>query len=69
MKSWEMEELARKQGYNDGFDSGFNNGFNQMQQKINQLNLLLSEAGRTEDIIKAAGDKAYQEKLFKEFDL
>ena len=40
-----------------------------MQQKINQLNLLLSEAGRTEDIIKAAGDKAYQEKLFKEFDL
>lgn len=81
MKSWEMEELARKQGYNDGFDSGFdsgfnngfndgfNDGFNQMQQKINQLNLLLSEAGRTEDIIKAAGDKAYQEKLFKEFDL
>lgn len=77
MKSWEMEELARKQGYNDGFDSGFsdgfndglNNGFNQMQQKINQLNLLLSKAGRTEDIVKAAGDKAYQEKLFEEFNL
>ena len=28
MKSWEMEELARKQGYNDGFDSGLNDGFN-----------------------------------------
>ena len=57
MKSWEMEELARKQGYNE------------CQEKVNQLILLLAEAGRTEDIIKAAGDKAYQEKLFEEFNL
>ncbi len=57
MKSWEMEELARKQGYNEG------------QEKLNRLNLLLAEDGRTEDIIKAAGDKAYQEKLFAEFNL
>lgn len=69
MKSWEMEELARKQGYNDGFDSGFNDGFNDGQEKLNRLNLLLAEAGRTDDIIKAAGDKAYQQKLFEEFNL
>ena len=65
MKSWEMEELARKQG----FDDGFSDGINQMQDKMNQLTLLLSEAGRTEDIIKSARDKAYQEELFKEFHL
>lgn len=65
MKSWEMEELARKQGYNDGFDSGFNDG----QEKLNRLNLLLAESGRTVDIVKAAGDKAYQQKLFEEFNL
>ena len=30
---------------------------------------LLSKLGRTEDILKAAVDKEYQEKLLKEFEL
>ena len=37
--------------------------------RINQLILELSKLGRTDDIVKAAADKEYQEKLLKEFDL
>lgn len=45
----------------DGEESG--------KDKVNELNLKLSQIGRVEDIIRAAGDKAYQKKLFKEFGL
>ena len=34
-----------------------------------KLILELSKLGRTDDIVKAAADKEYQEKLLKEFDL
>lgn len=61
MKSWEVEKMARDEGYHDGVDD--------MQKRINQLNILLSEAGRTEDIVKSARDKAYQETLFQEYNL
>lgn len=53
MKSWEVEEMARMDGRN----------------RVNQLIIKLTEAGRTEDIIKAARDIEYQETLFEEFDL
>jgi len=77
MKSWEVEEMARKQGYQDGFDEGFNNGFNNgfndgfndAAKKMNQLIIFLTEANRTDDILKAAKDSAYQNLLFKEFNL
>lgn len=39
------------------------------KDKVNELNLKLSQIGRVEDIIRAAGDKTYQKKLFKEFGL
>ncbi len=41
----------------------------QGQERINQLIILLSKQNRSEDIIKAASDKEYQEKLLKEFNL
>lgn len=65
MKSWEIEKMVREEGYSDGFNDGFNEGEN----RINQLTILLAELGRSEDIIKAAHDKEYQDKLFKEFNL
>lgn len=37
--------------------------------RINQLIFELSKLGRTDDIVKAAADREYQEKLLKEFDL
>ena len=47
----------KKDGHEEGMD------------RVNRLNRLLAEQNRTDDIIKAAGDKKYQEKLFKEFHL
>ena len=44
-------------------------GRKEERHRINQLNILLSEKNRTEDIVKAALDKEYQELLLKEFDI
>ena len=54
-------EAGRKIGIEEGRTEGVN--------RINQLNIELSKCGRTEDILKAAVDKEYQEKLLKEFSL
>ena len=53
MKSWEIEQMAHDEGRNE----------------VNQLNILLAESGRIDDIIKAAKDKDYQNILLKEFEL
>lgn len=39
------------------------------EKRINTLNLALSKADRIDDIIKAAEDHDYQQKLFEEFGL
>ena len=39
------------------------------RSEINRLILKLSELGRTDDILKAAQDPAYQEQLLKELHL
>ena len=44
-------------------------GRKEERHRINQLNILLSEKNRTEDIVKAALDKEYQEQLLKEFNI
>lgn len=84
MKSWEYEKMIHDEayessynlGYKYGYNLGFNGGINNAHEnrpnaidRINQLNILLTEVGRSEDIIKAARDKEYQEKLFEEFGL
>ncbi|WP_426742575.1 PD-(D/E)XK nuclease family transposase [Mediterraneibacter faecis] len=58
-------EAGRKIGMEEGREKGRTEGVN----RINQLNIELSKLGRTEDILKAAVDKEYQEKLLKEFEL
>lgn len=55
-----IEEMIK-----DGREVGRQEG----QNRINQLNILLSKENRGEDIIKAAKDREYQEQLFKEFNL
>ncbi|WP_455436797.1 Rpn family recombination-promoting nuclease/putative transposase [Hungatella hathewayi] len=55
MKSWEREQFIRREGLNDG------------QERINRLNRKLIEASRTEDMIRAAKDKEFQNKLLEEF--
>ena len=39
------------------------------EAKVNQLGVLLSEAGRVDEFIKSLSDKTYQKKLFVEFGL
>ena len=61
MKSWEREQMIRKEGLKEGLEEGL--------ERVNQLNLKLIEASRTEDMIRAARDREFQEKLFEEFGL
>jgi hypothetical protein len=37
------------------------------QERINRLNILLMEQNRSDDLLRAAKDISYQEKLLKEF--
>ncbi len=69
MKSWEIEKMMRKEGYQDGFDDGFDDGFNDGATKMGQLILCLTDAGRTEDIPKVTNDIEYRKKLLEEFNL
>lgn len=61
MKSWEREQMIRKEGLEEGLKEGL--------ERVNQLNLKLIEASRTEDMIRAARNREFQEKLFEEFGL
>lgn len=76
MKFLSMEELSHmKEVLNmtvlgqmimqDGIEKGIEKG----EERVNRLNQILAKANRTEDIVKASGDKEYQKKLFEEFQL
>lgn len=69
MKSWEYEQWVHDKAYKDGHSDGYSDGRNDGAALINQLNILLADAGRTEDIVRAARDEAFREKLLKEFEL
>ena len=60
---------AERRGIKAGRKIGMEEGRAEGENRINQLNIELSKLGRTEDILKAAVDKEYQEKLLKEFEL
>ena len=62
-------EAGRKIERQEGREEGRQEGETLGVSRINQLILELSKHGRTDDIVKAAADKKYQEKLLKEFDL
>ena len=63
MKSWEYEEWIKDEAFKDGFSDGFNDGSEQMSQLI----LRLTEAGRIDDLTKAASDADFRKQLFQEF--
>ena len=60
---------AERRGIEAGRKIGREEGETLGVSRINQLILELSKLGRTDDIVKAAADREYQEKLLKEFDL
>lgn len=77
MKSWEYERWVHDKAYKDGFDAGksdgfndgFNDGFTDGADKTFELIRRLKEAGREEDIEKAACDKEFRQQLLVEFKL
>ncbi|MBQ9926859.1 MAG: hypothetical protein IJO65_02680 [Lachnospiraceae bacterium] len=69
MKSWEIEQMARNEGYSEGRNIGCKEGQKEMQEKMTKLTLLLSEAGRLDEMVKAAKDKEYLNSLLQEFNL
>ena len=62
-------EAGIREGMAAGHTAGMREGLQTGESRVNALILKLTEAGRESEIIKAATDKTYQEKLFKEFDL
>ena len=69
-EEWEAAKMNILEiGMEKGIQKGLEKGKLKGQDRVNRLNRLLAEQNRTDDIIKAAGDKKYQEKLFKEFHL
>lgn len=64
---YEAREKALKD-YNTQMFSAENRGLKRGIEQINTLNSLLAEQNRTDDIIRAAADADYQEKLLKEFE-
>ena len=68
-EEWRLEYMTLKMRDRENLERGLATGRNEGESRVNTLNLKLAEAGREAEIVKAATDKAYQEKLFKEFDL
>ena len=58
-------DIGRELGLEEGKEIGREEG----KDKINELNKRLKADARTEDIMKAIDDKAYQEQLMKEYGL
>ena len=50
-------------------EDGRQEGREETLMRINQLIIMLSKENRSEDIVKAAADREYQEQLLKEFNL
>lgn len=59
MKAWEEKEMERQKSFAEGERSG--------EERLSKLIVKLTEVGRESDVIKAASDEKYREKLFEEF--
>ena len=60
---------GRAAGHKAGHEAGVKKGMQTGESRVNALILKLIESGRNDEIEKTVTDKAYQEKLFKEFNL
>ena len=65
----ENRQKGLQEGRQEGLQEGRQEGLQKGRSEINRLILKLSEPGRTDDILKAAQDPAYQEQLLKELHL
>ena len=68
-REWEGEYMLLEEMMREERQEGRQEGRLEGQERINQLNALLLQQNRINDVVKATGDSEYQEKLFKEFNL
>ena len=67
-----MQPYIREQveaGIEKGRQEVMEQGIHQGESRVNRLNSMLMETGRTHDIFKAMADVEYQKKLFLEFNI
>lgn len=62
-----LEEESRREGFLKGEEAGLEAGRKAGLERVNRLNKLLADQSRTDEIIRAAVDETYQEKLFEEY--
>ncbi len=62
-------EAKKTEGEEIGKEIGKEIGMQQGKERVNELTIKLSNIGRIDDILKAASDEEYQERLFQEFGL
>lgn len=62
-----LEEESRREGFLKGEEAGRKAGLEAGLERVNRLNKLLADQSRTDEIIRAAVDETYQEKLFEEY--
>ena len=65
----QTKEEGREEGREQGRKEGRKEGEAYTLERVNHLIRLLASQNRTEDIVRAASDREWQEKLFKEFGL
>jgi flagellar biosynthesis/type III secretory pathway protein FliH len=73
MQLWEEMAMSRQDGYDEGREVGYGEGreagYDEGCAKINALTKNLMADNRTEDLLRAIEDTAYQEQLLKEYHL
>lgn len=62
-------EESREEGREEGRQQGKEQGMRQEAERFNQMIILMAEQDRMDDLVRAAKDKKYQERLFKELNL
>lgn len=65
----DLWENGRKEGERCGEKRGEKRGEAKGRNRLNQLNAILIAENRLDDLIRATGDKKYQNKLFKKYAL
>ena len=66
---WRRKQMTLQELMDRKYDRGKVEGRIEGESRVNRLNKLLIEAGRIDDLVKAADDMEFQEQLFKEFNL
>ncbi len=68
-RDWEGKYMLLEEMMREEREEGRTEGRTEERNRLNELVLRLSRQNRSEDIIKAAADRDYQEQLLKEFNL